>query len=140
MTSRVSVLGVEQLLCCLSCFRVTGVWCAAPPGVKTTPPATCSPAASTGRPLAGTSTSPPCCRRNDLHLVLLSPHSDETPPKVCCGSIKRSHPAGLKGGCKKFSLMLLFVTCRNRSLSTKDKPTDLYQPSFESAGGRCLTL
>lgn len=50
-------------------FRVTGAWCAAPPGVKTTPPATCSRAASTGRPSAGTSTSPLCCRRNDPLLL-----------------------------------------------------------------------
>uniref|UniRef100_A0A8C9ZZV8 WD repeat-containing protein 37 n=1 Tax=Sander lucioperca TaxID=283035 RepID=A0A8C9ZZV8_SANLU len=92
------VLSVEQFLCCMSWFRVTAGWCAAPPGVKTTPPATFSPAASTGRPSAGTSTSPPCCRRNDL--LLLSLYC-ETPPKVCLWSIKHSHPAGLKGGFKK---------------------------------------
>ena len=95
--------------CCLSWFRVTGVWCAAPPGVKTTPPATCSPVASTGRRLAGTSTFPPCCRRNDLHLLLLPPHS-ETPPRVCVcvcvcvcvWSFKHSRPAGWEGGVKTF--------------------------------------
>lgn len=74
----------EQLLC-LSWLRVTAAWCAALPGVKTTPPATCSPAASTGRPSAGTSTSPPCCRRNDLLLL-----------PVCLWSFTHWHPAGFK--------------------------------------------
>lgn len=45
--------------------RVTGGWCAAQPGTKRTSRATCSPAASIARPSAGTSTSPPCCRRSD---------------------------------------------------------------------------
>lgn len=52
--------------CCnLTHRRVTAAWCVAPPGVRTTPPATSSPAASTARPSAGTSTSLPCCRRSD---------------------------------------------------------------------------
>lgn len=70
-----------HLWCDVFVPRVTVVWFAAPPGVKTTAPATCSPAALTGRPLAGTSTSPPCCRRNELFLIL-SPRS-EAPPTVC---------------------------------------------------------
>lgn len=49
----------------VSC-RVTGGWCVAQPGTKRTSRATCSPAASIARPSAGTSTSPPCCRRSDI--------------------------------------------------------------------------
>ncbi|CAF98779.1 unnamed protein product [Tetraodon nigroviridis] len=45
--------------------RVTGAWFVARPGTRRTSRATCSPAASTARPSAGTSTSPPCCRRSD---------------------------------------------------------------------------
>jgi len=78
---------------CVWRSRVTGGWCAAPPGVKTTPPATCSPAASTGRPSAGTSTSPPCCRRNDRRLD----------PK----SVPRSRPAGFKQ--RRLYKMVFFV-------------------------------
>uniref|UniRef100_A0AAY5K5C8 WD repeat-containing protein 37 n=1 Tax=Esox lucius TaxID=8010 RepID=A0AAY5K5C8_ESOLU len=50
---------------CVLLHRATGAWCAAPPGVRTTPPVTCSAVASTGKPSDGTSTSQPCCRRNE---------------------------------------------------------------------------
>nr|XP_031300688.1 WD repeat-containing protein 37 isoform X5 [Camelus dromedarius] len=43
----------------------TGGWCAARPGARTTPCAICSPAALTGKPSAGTSTSPRCCRTSE---------------------------------------------------------------------------
>nr|KAF6432741.1 WD repeat domain 37 [Rousettus aegyptiacus] len=39
-------------------------WCAARRGARTTPCATSSPAGSTGKPLAGTSTSLRCCKKN----------------------------------------------------------------------------
>ncbi|XP_061550524.1 WD repeat-containing protein 37-like isoform X1 [Phycodurus eques] len=45
--------------------RATAVWCVARHGARTTPRATCLRAASTARPLAGTSTSPPYCRRSN---------------------------------------------------------------------------
>uniref|UniRef100_A0A8C6WQI7 WD repeat-containing protein 37 n=1 Tax=Neogobius melanostomus TaxID=47308 RepID=A0A8C6WQI7_9GOBI len=45
--------------------RGTGAWCAAPCGVRTAPPVTCSRAALIGRPSAGASTSPRCCRTSD---------------------------------------------------------------------------
>nr|XP_031526757.1 WD repeat-containing protein 37 isoform X2 [Vicugna pacos] len=46
-------------------LRATGGWCAARPGARTTPCAICSPAALTGKPSAGTSTSPRCCRTSE---------------------------------------------------------------------------
>uniref|UniRef100_A0A8C2H5D0 WD repeat-containing protein 37 n=1 Tax=Cyprinus carpio TaxID=7962 RepID=A0A8C2H5D0_CYPCA len=49
--------------------RAIGAWCAALPGTRRTKLAICSPAASTARPSAGTSTSLPCCRRSDTLTV-----------------------------------------------------------------------
>lgn len=50
--------------------RATEGWCAARRGVRTTPCATSSPVGLTGKPLAGTSTSLRCYKKNKVASVL----------------------------------------------------------------------
>lgn len=58
------------ILVCVIGNRATEEWCAARRGARTTPCAICSPAGLTGKPLAGTSTSLRCYKRNKVAGVL----------------------------------------------------------------------
>uniref|UniRef100_A0A8C6DDV3 WD repeat-containing protein 37 n=1 Tax=Moschus moschiferus TaxID=68415 RepID=A0A8C6DDV3_MOSMO len=86
--------------------RATGGWCAAQPGARTTPCATCSPAVLTGRPSAGTSTSRRCYRRSEGAVPRLPPAGDRA-----CRLAGRWDATAVGGGPEQGALSSLYPAC-----------------------------